>query len=412
MPRAADRVAYKLRFEGQDSAAGQYLWERGTCTKTPTKLWPTWYEIALDTEGGERIMVVITRDNYGTGAGGCWRFIDPPPLAPPAAAAADAATRTATRTANNAPNRNVTILGSDDQVAQNIATMSDRKLRGEKSSSYIGVSWGVTGHVPAWTARFAETDRATVHLGRYHDEAEAARAYDTEARRQQRGTRAPGAHNGRGYYRLNFPTAEEQAAWSRRDRVGAAIAAETETGQQRGVPSQENGHGHGHGRGEEDEVGTSTSTAPPVVAVRVGHSECQSSPPPPKQPPFIPKSKIPKKRHRVLQKGEPAVEVAVEVAAGAAPMPMMNDVPNHPRQVVKHRVPSSSLSSGGGGGGILDRATAQHASDASRKRKLLRSGAPRSASCLDPQKAPQDYQHELQQAPAADRCSEPANSAR
>ena len=265
MPRAGDRVAYKLRFEGQDSAAGQYLWKRGTCTKTPTKLWPTWYEIALDTEGGERIMVVITRDNYGTGAGGCWRFIDPPPLAPPAAAA-DAATRTATRTANNAPNRNVTILGGDDQVAQNIATMSDRKLRGEKSSSYIGVSWGVTGHVPAWTARFAETDRATVHLGRYHDEAEAARAYDTEARRQQRGTRAPGVPNGRGYYRLNFPTAEEQAAWSRRDRVGAAIAAETETetGQQRGVQSQENGHG------EEDEVGTSTFTAPPVVAVRVG----------------------------------------------------------------------------------------------------------------------------------------------
>ena len=248
MPRAADRVAYKLRFEGQDSA-GQYLWKRGTCTKTPTKLWPTWYEIALDTEGGERIMVVITRDNYGIGAGGCWRFIDPPPLAPPAAAA-DAATRTTA----NAPNRNVTILGGDDQVAQNIATMSDRKLRGEKSSSYIGVSWGVTGHVPAWTARFAETDRATVHLGRYHDEAEAARAYDTEARRQQRGTRAPGAHNGRGYYRLNFPTAEEQAAWSRRDRVGAAIAAETETetGQQRGVPSQENGHGHGHGHGHGD----------------------------------------------------------------------------------------------------------------------------------------------------------------
>ena len=271
MPRAGDRVAYKLRFEGQDSAAGQYLWKRGTCTKTPTKLWPTWYEIALDTEGGERIMVVITRDNYGTGAGGCWRFIDPPPPAPPAAAAADAATRTA-----NAANRNVTILGGDDQVAHNLATMSERKLRGEQSSSYIGVCWDVTGHVPAWIARFAETDRATVHLGRYHDEAEAARAYDTEARRQQRGTRASGAHNGRGYYRLNFPTAEEQAAWSRRDRVGAAIAAETETetGQQRGVPSQENGHGHGHGDGdgdgEEDEVGTSTSTAPPVVAVRVG----------------------------------------------------------------------------------------------------------------------------------------------
>eukprot|EP01048_Picozoa_sp_COSAG05_P010722 COSAG05_NODE_962_length_6414_cov_4.358353_2_plen_265_part_00 len=148
-------------------------------------------------------------------------------------------------------------------------------------------------------------------------------------------------------------------------------------------------------------------------------SECQSSPPPSKQPPFILKSKIPKKRHRVLQKGEPAgepAEPAVEVAAGAARMPMMNDVPNHPRQVVKHRVPSSSGNgSGSGGGGILDRATAQHASDASRKRKLLRSAA-RSASCLQdpqPQKTPQDYQHELQQAPAAaDRCSEPANSAR
>eukprot|EP01048_Picozoa_sp_COSAG05_P010721 COSAG05_NODE_962_length_6414_cov_4.358353_1_plen_401_part_00 len=269
MPRVADRVAYKLHVEGQDSA-GQYLWKRGTCTKTPTKLWPTWYEIALDTDG-ERIMVVITRDNYGIGAGGCWRYIDPPPLAPPAAAAAAGA---ATRTAN-APNRNVTILGGDDQVAQNLATMSDRKLRGEQSSSYIGVSWDVTGHVPAWTARFAEKDRATVHLGRYHDESEAARAYDTEARRQQRGTRASGGAPGysRGYYRLNFPTAEEQAAWSRRDsRVGAAIAAETETeaGQQRGVPSQENGDGHGDG--EEDEVGTSTSTstAPPVVAVRVG----------------------------------------------------------------------------------------------------------------------------------------------
>jgi hypothetical protein len=85
--------------------------------------------------------------------------------------------------------------------------VAERKRQGQHASCYFGVSW--TGKI--WTATLCHSG-AVYKIGQYTDEEDAARAWDAAARKY-RGANAHGGRNGRGQLmRLNFPTAEEDAA--------------------------------------------------------------------------------------------------------------------------------------------------------------------------------------------------------
>ena len=78
-----------------------------------------------------------------------------------------------------------------------------------KSSTFVGVSWSKGNR--RWEARIQHDGKMQPHLGCFDDEREAARAFDTAARR----LRGDDAHDGRAggkkskWHRLNFPTERE-----------------------------------------------------------------------------------------------------------------------------------------------------------------------------------------------------------
>ena len=83
-----------------------------------------------------------------------------------------------------------------------------RKNACTRASEFVGVSWQKGNH--KWTARINRGGKQQ-HLGTFDDEQEAARAYDTAARRL-RGEGAHGGHGGYGrsrWFQLNFPIETE-----------------------------------------------------------------------------------------------------------------------------------------------------------------------------------------------------------
>ena len=77
-----------------------------------------------------------------------------------------------------------------------------------RASEFVGVSWQKGNH--KWTACIKHGGKRQ-HLGTFDDEQEAARAYDTAARRL-RGEGAHGGHGGYGrsrWFQLNFPIETE-----------------------------------------------------------------------------------------------------------------------------------------------------------------------------------------------------------
>ena len=98
-----------------------------------------------------------------------------------------------------------------------------------KTSEYVGVCWDINCH--KWSVQI--THDGTRHvLGYFHDEHEAARAFDTAARRL-RGEDAHGGRSGTNWNRLNFPTegevrraVERGAVLTAEDRAAAVAASE------------------------------------------------------------------------------------------------------------------------------------------------------------------------------------------
>jgi hypothetical protein len=77
-----------------------------------------------------------------------------------------------------------------------------------RKSDYLGVSWYKRSR--QWKAEISQTGE-TQQVGRFDDEQEAARAFDTAARRLRPQGEAHGGRAGKNWLRLNFPTAEEEA---------------------------------------------------------------------------------------------------------------------------------------------------------------------------------------------------------
>jgi len=77
-------------------------------------------------------------------------------------------------------------------------------------SDYLGVSWPKKNGCRQWKAEIRHNGEQR-GLGRFDDEQEAARAYDTAARRLRPKGEAHGGKSGTQWKRLNFPTAEEAA---------------------------------------------------------------------------------------------------------------------------------------------------------------------------------------------------------
>ena len=128
----------------------------------------------------------------------------------------------------------------DDQAADDVESGAEdecepapkrRKSSSVKSSTFVGVSWSKGNR--RWEARIQHDGKMQPHLGSFDDEREAARAFDTAARR----LRGEDAHDGRAgrkkWCRLNFPTEREvQRAAARgallteEDKAAAAAASE------------------------------------------------------------------------------------------------------------------------------------------------------------------------------------------
>jgi hypothetical protein len=83
------------------------------------------------------------------------------------------------------------------------------------------VSWYTQGQ--QWTAQITHTGKEH-SLGRFDDEQEAARAYDTAARLLRPDGEAHGGRSGKNWQRLNFPTAEEGAFAAQQGMPGIGAA--------------------------------------------------------------------------------------------------------------------------------------------------------------------------------------------
>ena len=122
------------------------------------------------------------------------------------------------------------LLTAEDRAAA-AAAAAER----QGPSKFVGVTWDkhVTCSTLSWRAEISNAGR-TQSLGRFEDELEAARAFDTAARQ----LRGDDAHGGRSCnkaprWRLNFPTKQEVerarergALLTAEDRAAAAAAAD------------------------------------------------------------------------------------------------------------------------------------------------------------------------------------------
>ena len=96
---------------------------------------------------------------------------------------------------------------------------------GPRKSDFVGVSWYKNSR--QWRVYVHHTGEKH-QLGRFDDEQEAARAFDTAARRLRPKGEAHGGRSGNQWWCLNFPTAEEKA-FAAQHGPGAGVAAEPST---------------------------------------------------------------------------------------------------------------------------------------------------------------------------------------
>jgi hypothetical protein len=76
-------------------------------------------------------------------------------------------------------------------------------------SRFVGVNWHNQGR--KWAANIRH-DGKQIHLGSFHDEQDAAKAFDAKARELRGGRQAHGGRSANGrWWRLNFPTSQEEA---------------------------------------------------------------------------------------------------------------------------------------------------------------------------------------------------------
>lgn len=100
-------------------------------------------------------------------------------------------------------------------------------------SAFVGVSWDKAGR---WVASIGHGGKMH-RLGYFDDEQEAARTFDTGARRLRPTGEAHGVRSRASWLRVNFPTAEEDEAFAARQQIvvsaGALAGAHRSTGAHR-----------------------------------------------------------------------------------------------------------------------------------------------------------------------------------
>jgi hypothetical protein len=218
-----------------EQAPGEWRWKPGTITALLLPEWPGWARVQFDS-GDTTLEVKLPLESEGD----AWRWADeqfdeelaaperpaeqgvmylPARRTHPSTAGAVAASEVAARSRASAvsavPKRQRHVASTDsNQAADDVGSgdeeehepvLKRRKNSSAKSSAFVGVTWHKQRH--KWKAQI-DHDRKRQHLGRFDDEREAARAFDTAARRL-RGDDAHGGRAGTNWNGLNFPTEEE-----------------------------------------------------------------------------------------------------------------------------------------------------------------------------------------------------------
>ena len=94
------------------------------------------------------------------------------------------------------------LIGDSGVGKSNLLSRFTRNEFHLDSKSTIGVEFAT---------RSIQHDGKKIHLGSFHGEQDAAKAYDAKARELRGGQQAHGGRSGTQWLRLNFPTAQEQA---------------------------------------------------------------------------------------------------------------------------------------------------------------------------------------------------------
>jgi hypothetical protein len=131
----------------------------------------------------------------------------------------------------------------DDQAADDVeSSVEDErepapkrwKSSSAKSSAFVGLSWNKRNR--KWEARIQHDGKMQPRLGYFDDEQEAARAFDTAARRLRGDEAHGGRAGGKNWYRLNFPTerevkrADARGLLTEEDKAAAAAATSARQG--------------------------------------------------------------------------------------------------------------------------------------------------------------------------------------
>ena len=167
-PKTAGR-----RLEYRFDVNGQPQWFGG---KVLRDIGGHWVDVLFD-DGDEKCVKIAT-----VGAGTAWRWHDANETDSDQAAAVDAV---------------------EDEVHE--PALQQRRDSSAESSAFLGVSWKKKDRT--WQAQIKHGGKQQ-SLGLFHDEREAARAFDAAAR-QRRGDDAHGGRSGVNVLRLNFPTERE-----------------------------------------------------------------------------------------------------------------------------------------------------------------------------------------------------------
>jgi hypothetical protein len=97
--------------------------------------------------------------------------------------------------------------GTGAAEEKSAAVVMKAEAQGFKSD-YLGVYW--YKHYSRWQAEISHNGKPH-RLGQFDDEQEAARAFDTAARRLRPKGEAHGGRAGNNWLRVNFPMVEEEA---------------------------------------------------------------------------------------------------------------------------------------------------------------------------------------------------------